>query len=89
MSAKSIRKQSTSRTNWTKLHSKDDSNISYEDSPETTKEFWKDAKVHMPVHKQPISLRLDEDIIIYFKKQGPGYQSKMNAVLKAYIKSHK
>jgi uncharacterized protein (DUF4415 family) len=89
MSAKSIKKQPQSKTNWASLHKKDDSTISYKDNPETTKEFWKNAKVRMPVNKKPVSLRLDEDILIYFKKKGPGYQSKMNAVLKAYVKSHR
>lgn len=89
MSAKSIKTHSPSRTNWTKLHSKNDAGISYKDNPETSQDFWKDAQVRMPTAKKPISLRLDEDIILYFKQQGPRYQSKMNAVLKAYIKVHK
>ena len=88
MSAKSIKKSSRSKTNMTKLRRKDDKNINYEDSPSTTKAFWRDAEVFMPQHKIHISLRLDEDIVDYFKKQGSGYQSRINAVLKAYINAH-
>jgi len=88
MNAKSIKKSSRSRTNKAMLHRKDDKNINYEDSPATTKEFWKDAKVFMPQHKVHISLRLDEDIINYFKEEGKGYQSKINAILKSYINAH-
>lgn len=88
MNAKSTKKSSSSRTNVTKLHQKNDKNINYEDNPATTEEFWKDAKIFMPQHKIHISLRLDEDIINYFKEEGKGYQSRINAILKAYINTH-
>ncbi len=38
-----------------------------------------------PVRKAAISLRLDPDVLAWFKTQGPGYQTRMNAVLKAYM----
>ena len=67
-----------------------DEDIDYSDSPATTKEFWDDAEVVMPVSKKHISLRLDEDIIDFFKENGSGgYQTKINAVLKSYITSQK
>lgn len=88
MSAKSTKKSFKSRTNMAKLRRKTDDDISYKDSPATTKEFWEDAKVFMPQHKIHISLRLDEDIVNYFKEEGSGYQSRINAVLKAYITAH-
>jgi uncharacterized protein (DUF4415 family) len=88
MNAKPLKKSSSSRTDLAKLRRKDDKDINYEDSPATTKEFWADAKVFMPQHKVHISLRLDEDIINYFKEEGSRYQSRINAVLKAYISTH-
>lgn len=88
MNAKSIKKNSRSRTDMAKLRRNDDKNINYEDSPATTKEFWKDAEVFMPQHKVPVSLRLDENILNYFKEEGGGYQSRINAVLKAYVNTH-
>jgi uncharacterized protein (DUF4415 family) len=88
MNAKSTKKNSRSRTNMTKLRRKNDKSINYEDSPATTKAFWKDAEVFMPQHKVHISLRLDEDIINYFKDEGKGYQSRINGILKAYINTH-
>lgn len=88
MNEKSTKKSSRSRTNIAKLCQEDDGNINYEDSPATTKKFWKDAHVFMPQHKVHISLRLDEDIINYFKKEGKGYQSRINAILKSYINAH-
>ncbi|HEU5281339.1 MAG TPA: BrnA antitoxin family protein [Gammaproteobacteria bacterium] len=71
-----------------KLRAKSDKDISYIDNPETSKDFWKDADVFMPKVKVPVSLRLDEDIINYFKEEGSRYQSRINAVLKAYVNSH-
>jgi uncharacterized protein (DUF4415 family) len=88
MSAKSIKKNSASRTNIAKLHKKNDNDINYDDSPETTSKFWENAKVVMPEHKIPLSIRLDEDVINYFKNDGAGYQTRINAVLKAYVIAH-
>ncbi len=52
-------------------------------------DVWKNARVIMPVPKQPISIRLDEDVVAFFKKSGPGYQSRMNAVLRSYMEAKK
>ena len=38
-----------------------------------------------PKPKKPISLRVDQDVLRWFKAQGPRYQSRMNAVLRAYM----
>jgi len=48
-------------------------------------DFWTNAAVVDPIPKQPISLRVDVDVLDWFKKQGPRYQSRMNAVLRAYM----
>ncbi len=47
--------------------------------------FWEGATVVEPVAKQPISLRVDEDVLAWFKAQGPRYQSRMNAVLRSFM----
>ncbi len=38
-----------------------------------------------PGPKEAISLRLDHDVLDWFKTQGPGYQTRMNTVLRAYM----
>lgn len=53
-----------------------------------TPEFWASATLVEPVPKQPISLRVDVDVLAWFKKQGPRYQSRMNAVLRAYMSAN-
>jgi uncharacterized protein (DUF4415 family) len=46
---------------------------------------WSGAEVVFPEPKQAISIRLDADIIEFFKRTGPGYQTKINAVLRSYV----
>ncbi len=46
---------------------------------------WSDGVVVMPVKKIPISIRIDEDVLAFFKNDGEGYQGRMNAVLRAYM----
>lgn len=48
-------------------------------------DFWDHAKLVMPILKQPISLRVDEDVLAWFRSTGPRYQTRMNAVLRSYM----
>ncbi|HEX7388701.1 MAG TPA: BrnA antitoxin family protein [Acidiphilium sp.] len=43
------------------------------------------AEAVRPIPKALLSLRIDADVIDWFKRQGPGYQSRMNAALRAYM----
>jgi len=47
--------------------------------------FWDDAQVVLPATKQAISLRVDQDVLDWFRSEGPRYQSRMNAVLRSYM----
>jgi len=46
---------------------------------------WSKAVLVIPPKKKAISIRVDEDVLDYFKKQGTGYQRRMNAVLRSYM----
>lgn len=46
---------------------------------------WSDAVLVMPPKKKAISIRLDEDVLDFFKREGEGYQRRMNAVLRSYM----
>jgi uncharacterized protein (DUF4415 family) len=46
---------------------------------------WSKAEVATPPRKLPISIRVDEDVLDFFKQQGPGYQRRMNAVLRTFM----
>ena len=47
--------------------------------------FWEDAELVAPSPKRAISLRLDEDVLDWFRRSGPRYQTRMNAVLRMYV----
>jgi uncharacterized protein (DUF4415 family) len=49
-------------------------------------DFWDEADVVMPVARRAISFRVDEDVLGWFRALGPGYQTRMNAVLRSYMK---
>ncbi len=55
------------------------------DLPVLPDEVWAGAEVQFPVPKKAISLRVDEDVLAWFKAGGPKYQSRMNAVLRSYM----
>src|SRR5262245_34243179 len=46
---------------------------------------WSEAVLVVPPKKKAISIRVDEDVLDYFKQQGAGYQRRMNAVLRSYM----
>ena len=48
-------------------------------------DFWEGATLVMPVPKEAISLRVDEDVLHWFRNLGPRYQTRMNAVLRSYM----
>ena len=51
------------------------------------KDFWTNAELVPAVAKEAISLRVDVDVLTWFREQGPRYQSRMNAVLRAYMRA--
>ena len=64
-----------------------DGDIDLSDSPEVTD--WSGAvrgKYYRPV-KQLLSVRLDADLIAWFKSSGSGYQTRINAALREYVSS--
>jgi uncharacterized protein (DUF4415 family) len=63
-----------------------DSDIDYSDIAELDEEFWKHAKLVVP--KQQVTLRLDRDVLAWFRKQGKGYQTRMNQALRAFVAEH-
>ncbi len=46
---------------------------------------WSKVEITRPARKQPISIRLDEDVLDFFKRDGAGYQKRINAVLRSYV----
>jgi uncharacterized protein (DUF4415 family) len=46
---------------------------------------WGNATVELPQPKAKLNMRVDRDVLEYFRKTGKGYQSRINAVLRSYI----
>ena len=60
------------------------------DAPEAKSlgaEFWRSARVVMPAGKTSVHLRLDSDVVEWFKARGKGHLTRMNAVLRAYVEA--
>jgi len=77
------------KTDWAKLKATPDSAIRFtKDAPRTAPEDWAEAAAHrglpVPVRKEQIALRVDADVLAWFRAQGAGWQTRMNEVLKAY-----
>jgi uncharacterized protein (DUF4415 family) len=66
-----------------------DDHINYTDAPCLPDALWLKASMHLPQTKQQITLRIDAEVLDFFKHTGKRYQSRMNAVLRAYVDSHK
>lgn len=84
MSANSTKKPS--RTNWKRVDALQDSEIDLSEIPELGPGFFKHA-IRWPGRKKQITLRLDPDVLGFFRRQGRGYQTAINAVLRHYMKS--
>lgn len=64
-----------------------DSDIDYSEAAPTDEEFWKDAVLHIPSKKVQVSIKLDQDVIAWYKKQTiHEYQTFINAVLRSYMR---
>lgn len=50
-------------------------------------DFWDHARVVGPPTKEPISLRVDQDVLDWFRQGGAGYQTRMNGVLRSYMEA--
>jgi len=81
-----------SLTNWEHLDALEDEDIDLSEIPEITPEMFARALVRRglnPVTKKAqVTLRLDSDVLAWFKAQGRGYQTRINALLRAYMDAH-
>lgn len=75
-----------SRTDWKRVDAMRDEDIDFSDIPEQGPEFFANA-ILWPGTKEQITLRLDPDVLKFFRKQGRGYQTTINAVLRKYMEA--
>ena len=85
-------KSQTDRSDWDRVDRLRDKDLDFSDNPEVTAEMFAKAvfrKGLKPVaRKTQVTLRIDEDVLTWFKKQGKGYQTIINSLLKAYKEAH-
>ena len=79
-----MRKQS--RTDWAKIKAVKDRDIDFSDAPELDDNFFAEA-ILWPGKKKQITIRLDPDVVDFFKTKGRGYQSSINATLRRYMEA--
>lgn len=81
-----------SQTDWDRLENLTDEEIDFSDVEEITPELFAQAVVRRglkPVSKkEQITLRVDSDVLRWFKSQGKGYQTRINNLLRAYMNAH-
>ena len=76
-----------SKTDWKGLEAMTDGDIDTSDIPELDDAFFKQAEIRVPP-KQSVTIRLDTDVLTWFKSQGQGYQTRINKLLRVYMNAH-
>ena len=81
-----------SQTDWERVDKLPDNEIDSSDNPEVTPEMFAKAILRKGlkpvVRKSQVTIRIDNDVLTWFKKQGTGYQTRINSLLKAYKEAH-
>jgi uncharacterized protein (DUF4415 family) len=79
-------------TDLNRLDAMTDEAIDFSDSPEVSAEMFAQGIVRRglkPVRrKDQLTLRVDSDVVAWYRKQGSGYQTKINALLRAYMEAN-
>lgn len=71
-----------------RLDAMKDEDIDYSEIPAFDEAFLRQVEMKVSPGKKPVSLRLDADVLDWMKGQGKGYQSRINAILRAYYEAH-
>ena len=77
----------SSKTNLKSLKEMKDEDINLDDIPEFDDDFFKNAELQLPA-KQSVTIRMDSDVLLWFKNQGKGYQTRINQLLRRYMETH-
>ena len=87
---KEMRRRGESKTDWARVDAMTEEELETSIDWEEEGEFdWSNVQVGIPGPKRQLTVRLDQDIIDWFKAQGAGYQTRMNAVLRSYVEAQK
>ena len=91
-----MRKRATTKrsaTDWKRVDGTKDEDIDKTDIPEVSPEMFARGLVRKGLkavtRKQQLTIRIDGDVLDWYKRQGQGYQTKINSLLRAYMDAHK
>lgn len=82
-------KKGSTRSDLKRIDVMTEEDIDYSDIPALDDSFFQRTPVAVPPRKEQLTLRLDQDVVAWFRAHGRGYQTLMNAVLRAYVTAHK
>lgn len=87
------RSKTKDRTNLRRLRAQTDTTIrkAVENDPDSfmpDAAWLRRAKLVMPQRKETVTLRLDPDVLSWFRREGRGYQTRINAVLRAFVQAN-
>ncbi len=87
-------KRMKSKSDWKRVDALTEAEITQAaaDDPDaslTTPADWTDARVIWPTGKEAITLRVDKDVLAWFRSHGRGYQTRINHVLRAFVEAQK
>ena len=77
-----------SKTEWKRLQSLRDDEIDFSDIPKIDPKVFKKMVIRMPKPKELVSLRIDPEVLGWFRRGGKRYQTRINAVLRSYVEAH-
>ena len=78
-------KERAIKSDLTKVDRLRDEDIDYSDIPELDDEVFAQPLVAWPPRKETITIRVDADVLGWFKRQGRGYQTRINQILRRYM----
>ena len=79
-------RQQNDQTDWARVHSLSQKQIeaAAADDDEGMTVDWTQAQIGLPETKAALNMRIDRDVLEFFKREGRGYQTRINAVLRAF-----
>ena len=91
---KTAKNKVTAATDWARVEALEDAEIERmakadRENPASGAADWAEAVIGLPPLKTPVNAKFDVDVVEWFKSQGRGYQTRMNAVLRRYMETRR
>ena len=77
-----------SKTDWARLDAMTDEEIDTSDIPVLDDDFFERASLRIPERRVDVTLRVDANVLAWFKAQGEDYEERLNAALRIYAAAH-